>query len=177
MGGSPSAMSARSSARSVKPKPLHQPRNRTHTSQEEINIRRRNIGLLTNLERIQRKGGGTDSRPRKVAIKHVAAAQINRSQAQRKVVNQNTAFLKRLNGVKSTMGSHSAKGSIRRPRAGGGGGGGSGGRPGVGAGRGGGGSGSGGSGSPHTRQTHQVKQRKAKRPEWVDLPVGPESHR
>lgn len=125
-------------------------RNRTHTPMEEITIRRHNLGLLSNLERIQRKGGGTDNRPTQ-KVKHVAAARINRGEKQRQINQQNLAFLKRLNGVKSSMRSTMGK-TGRRPTVGG-----------V------------ATGAPHCRRPRQKKP-KAK-PQWVDISVGPPPRR
>ena len=125
-------------------------KNRTYTASEQIKMRRDNVSLLSNLERIQRRGGGTDNSPvaPRTKVKHTAAASINRFRSQNKTANENMAFLKRLQGVKST-----GIAGVAPPRRVVGGGTISAGTP-----------------PPGTRRP---KVKKAKKPEWVDSPVGP----
>jgi len=147
-GGSGSISSSRKQAGT----PVSQPRNfrpersnRTYTAEEQIKMRRDNVSLLSNLERIQRRGGGTDNRPKK-KVNHIAAASINRFKGQRNIANENMAFLKRLQSVKSS----GIAGASRRQ---------GGGRKTAGA-------------APPRRGGSKPKKPKGK-PEWVDLPVGP----
>jgi len=171
----PGRRSSSSSSRTPSGLSVSQPRfrperkNRTYTAEEQIKMRRDNVSLLSNLERIQRRGGGTDNRVKKKG-NHVAAASINRFKGQRTIANENMAFLKRLQSVKSS-GSTGIKGSgygRPSPSKSMGGRKTAGGAPprrgGTLAHRGGGGgNGVGGGGGP--------KKLKGK-PEWVDLPVG-----
>lgn len=89
-----------------------------HTRVREAKIQRDNISLLSNLERIQRRGGGIDNRSRQPA-NHRAAAAVNRRKKTQNTMNENLAFLKRLQSVKPTI---TTKGSphtrnVRGPRA------------------------------------------------------------
>lgn len=86
--------------------------NRTHNPEQLMTIKRDNVNLLSNLERIQRKGGGTDNRPAK-PVRHVAAASINRHQGFAKQSIENHALLNRLRRVKGTL-STGGVGQIRR---------------------------------------------------------------
>jgi len=76
---------------------------RTYSTDQKILIRRDNINLLSNLERIQRKGGQTTTRPNKV-VRHTAASYVNRNKKNGNMARENMALLKRLQGVKSCMG-------------------------------------------------------------------------
>jgi len=76
---------------------------RTYSTDQKILIRRDNINLLSNLERIQRKGGQTTTRPNKV-VRHTAASYVNRNKKTGSMARENMALLKRLQGVKSCVG-------------------------------------------------------------------------
>jgi hypothetical protein len=124
-------------------------KNRTYTPDEQIKMRRDNVSLLSNLERIQRRGGGTNNTAISPAVaktkaKHTAASSINRFKTQTKTANENMAFLKRLQGVKSSgIGGTPKRGGKTL------------------------------AGTPPPGSNGKAKVRKAKKPEWVDSPVGP----
>ncbi|EGD77242.1 hypothetical protein PTSG_08334 [Salpingoeca rosetta] len=90
------------------------PTNRTHNRDDMRRIQRENVMLLGKLEEIQRKGGAMDTRPHK-SQKHVASSSVNRRKHQRETANQNKAFLKRLQGVKSTVPKPTSSKSKARP--------------------------------------------------------------
>eukprot|EP01147_Barroeca_monosierra_P010035 gene10035-2209_t len=76
--------------------------NRIHSREDMRKIQRENVLLLTKLEEIQRKGAAVHAAPAPPR-KHEASSTVNRRKKQRETENQNKAFLKRLEGVRSTV--------------------------------------------------------------------------
>ncbi|EDQ90434.1 uncharacterized protein MONBRDRAFT_7037 [Monosiga brevicollis MX1] len=93
-----------------------QPPGRTYTRDDVRRIERDNVHLLHRLDQIQRKGPTIN--PVSEQPRHMAAAAINRRRKQNETHQENVAFLKRLEKVKSTVPSSSSASSRSRAKPG-----------------------------------------------------------
>eukprot|EP00730_Choanoeca_flexa_P005885 TRINITY_DN12044_c0_g1_i1.p10 TRINITY_DN12044_c0_g1~~TRINITY_DN12044_c0_g1_i1.p10 ORF type:complete len:151 (+),score=27.53 TRINITY_DN12044_c0_g1_i1:2525-2977(+) len=76
---------------------------RTYSNDEVRKIERDNLALLGRLDEINRKSSSIAKETKRKPVKHVAASAINRKKQHQQLHQDNLAFLKRLENVKSTM--------------------------------------------------------------------------